>query len=114
MTRVPGRARWIAPLRARVLAAGLTDEVFGAVDGLATRTLTIVPYGRIQSVRLTQGPWQRRLGVATVHADVAGGTPVSAAHRPLAQALAWADELARRAFAARMAAREEPPPQANA
>ncbi len=104
LTPVPRKVRWLAPFRARVLAAGLSDEVFGAVDGFATRTLTIVPYGRIQSVRLTQGPWQRRLGVATVHADVAGSTPVSAAHRPVDEALAWARDLASRANAARVAA----------
>ena len=108
MTPVPRKVRWLAPLRARVLAAGLSDEVFGAVDGFATRTLTIVPYGRIQSVRLTQGPWQRRLGVATVHADVAGSTPVSAAHRPVAEARAWARDLAIRSHAARTAAAAPP------
>jgi len=101
MTPVPRSARWLAPFRARVLVAGLTEQVFGSVDGFATRTLTIVPYGRIQSVRLTQGPWQRRLGLATVHADIAGGTPVSAAHRPLAEARSWAAELAARAHRAR-------------
>jgi putative membrane protein len=101
MTPVPRSARWLAPFRARVMVAGLTEQVFGSVDGLATRTLTIVPYGRIQSVRLTQGPWQRRLGLATVHADIAGGTPVSAAHRPLEEARSWAAELSARAHRAR-------------
>jgi len=101
MTPVPRSARWLAPLRARVLVAGLTDQVFGTVDGFATRTLTIVPYGRIQSVRLSQGPWQRRLGLATVHADIAGGTPVSAAHRPVEEARNWAGELSLRAHRAR-------------
>ncbi|HCT80104.1 MAG TPA: hypothetical protein DGT23_26770 [Micromonosporaceae bacterium] len=100
---VPRQARWLAPLRARVLAAGLTERVFGAVDGFATRTLTVVPYERIQSVRLTQGPLQRRLGLASVHADVAGSTPVTAAHRPLEEAYTWADELSLRALAARSA-----------
>lgn len=101
LTRVPPQAKWIAPLRAKILAGGLTDTVFASVDGYATRTLTVVPYGRIQSVRITQGPWQRALGVASVHADVAASTPVTAPHRPLHEAYAWADELARRALAAR-------------
>jgi putative membrane protein len=101
MTPVPRSARWLAPFRARVLVAGLTEQVFASVDGFATRTLTIVPYGRIQSVRLTQGPWQRRLGLATVHADIAGGAPVSAAHRPLEEARTWAAELSVRAHRAR-------------
>ncbi len=103
-TTVVPRAKWIAPFRSRVLAAGLTEHVFGSVDGRVTRTLTMVPYERIQSIRITQGPLQRRLGLATVHADVAGGTPVSAPHRTLEQAYAWVDELERRTFTARSAA----------
>jgi putative membrane protein len=103
LTRVPPNARWLAPLRARILVAGLSETVFGAVDGLLTRTLTVVPYGRIQSVRVTQGPWQRSLGLASVHADVANSAPVTAPHRPAAEAYAWAGELARRAQAARQA-----------
>ncbi len=101
MTKVPGKALWIAPFRGHFLAAGLAETVFGAVDGVLTRTLTVVPYGRIQSVRVTQGPWQRLFGLASVHADVANTSPVTAAHRPVAEAYAWVDELARRAHAAR-------------
>jgi putative membrane protein len=100
-TTVPPRSRWIAPWRGKVLAAGLTEGFFGAVDGVLTRTLTMVPFERIQSVRITQGPLQRRLGLASVHADIAGGSPVTAAHRDLAQAYTWVDELERRAFHAR-------------
>lgn len=103
LSPVPHRARWLAPLRRRVLAAGLTEHAFATVDGLLTRQLTVVPYARIQSVRVTDGPWQRRLGLATVYVDVAGSTPAAAAHRPLAEAFAWADELTTRARAARAA-----------
>ncbi|MEV0457441.1 PH domain-containing protein [Catellatospora methionotrophica] len=101
LSPVPDRARWLAPLRRRVLAAGLTEHAFATVDGLLTRQLTVVPYARIQSVRVTEGPWQRRLGLATVYVDVAGSTPAAAAHRPLAEAFTWADELTTRARAAR-------------
>ncbi|GIG08234.1 membrane protein [Catellatospora coxensis] len=101
LSPVPHRARWLAPLRRRVLAAGLTEHAFATVDGLTTRQLTVVPYARIQSVRVTEGPWQRRLGLATVYVDVAGATPAAAVHRPLAEAFAWADDLTTRARAAR-------------
>ncbi|MEU8002571.1 PH domain-containing protein [Catellatospora sp. NPDC049111] len=101
LSPVPHRARWLAPLRRRVLAAGLTEHAFATVDGLMTRQLTVVPYARIQSVRVTEGPWQRRLGLATVYVDVAGATPAAAVHRPLAEAFAWADDLTTRARAAR-------------
>jgi putative membrane protein len=97
----PPRARYLAPFRYRVLAAGFTDQVFGSTDGLLTRRLTLVPFGRIQSVRLSQGPLQRRLGLATVHVDVAGAVPVSAPHRSLEEAYAWVDELSSRARVAR-------------
>ncbi|MFD0593388.1 PH domain-containing protein [Catellatospora coxensis] len=56
LSPVPHRARWLAPLRRRVLAAGLTEHAFATVDGLTTRQLTVVPYARIQSVRVTEGP----------------------------------------------------------
>ncbi|GHJ44774.1 membrane protein [Catellatospora sp. TT07R-123] len=101
---VPPAAGWLVPLRRQVLRAGLLDGAFASVDGLMTRVLTVVPYARIQSVRLRQGPLQRRLGLATVLVDVAGGSPAVAQHRTLAQALAWADELTARARAAREAA----------
>lgn len=101
MTPVPRAARWLAPLRARILVAGMTDQVFCSVDGFATRALRIVPYGRIQSVRITQGPWQRRLGLASVHVDVAASTPISAAHRSLEEARSWAAEISDRAHRAR-------------
>ncbi|WP_230687194.1 PH domain-containing protein [Catellatospora vulcania] len=103
LSPVPQQARWLAPLRRRVLAAGLTEHAFATVDGLLTRQLTVVPYARIQSVRVTEGPWQRRLGLATVYVDVAGATPAAAVHRPLAEAFTWADELTTRARAARAA-----------
>jgi putative membrane protein len=101
------RLRWLAPFRRRILAAGQTQQVFATVDGLLTRQLTLVPYERIQSVRLSQGPLQRRCGVATVHVDVAGTTPATAPHRTLAEAYRWVDELSERARAARATARPE-------
>ncbi|GAA1653919.1 PH domain-containing protein [Catellatospora bangladeshensis] len=101
LSPVPARAAWLAPLRHRVLAAGLTDAGFAAVDGLTTRQLTVVPYARIQSVRVVQGPWQRRLDLATVYVDVAGATPAAAVHRTIAEAFGWAGELTERARAAR-------------
>lgn len=100
--------RWLAPFRRKILAAGLTDQVFATVDGLLTRQLTLVPYERIQSVRLSQGPVQRRCGVATVHVDVAGSTPATAPHRSLAEAYRWVDELSERARAARAGTRTTP------
>ncbi|HEX6077416.1 MAG TPA: PH domain-containing protein [Micromonosporaceae bacterium] len=102
LVAVPRRARFRVPLRYRVLAAGLGEDVFAVRSGLLTRELALVPYVRIQSVRIVQGPWQRGLGLASVHADTAGGSVAAVAqHRELAEARQLAAELTDRARRAR-------------
>jgi putative membrane protein len=102
LVAVPRRARFRVPLRHRVFAAGLGDDVFAVRSGLLTRELVLVPYARIQSVRLVQGPWQRGLGLASVHADTAGGSIAAVAqHRDLPEARQLAAELTERARLAR-------------
>ncbi|WDZ84132.1 PH domain-containing protein [Micromonospora cathayae] len=102
LTAPPARARWLRPLSRRVLGAGLAERVFAVRSGLLTRQLAIVPYARIQSVRVVQGPVQRRLRLATVHADTAGGAGAAALHRDVTEAWALAAELTTRAQAARV------------
>lgn len=97
----PRRARWVHPLAQPVLGAGLFPTVFAVRSGLLTRQLVVVPYARIQSVRVVQGPLQRRLGLATVHADAAGGAGAVAVDRDVREAWAMAAELSERARAAR-------------
>ena len=102
---VPRAAHWLAPLRRFVLGYTLTEKGFVVRYGLLTRTLVVVPYARIQSVRVRQGPVQRLLGLATVHADTAGGSLSAVAeHRDAAEARALAEELAEQSRAARRAA----------
>ncbi|WP_433461210.1 PH domain-containing protein [Micromonospora sp. CA-248212] len=93
----PPRTRWLHPLGRGALGAGLFDRVFATRSGLLTRQLAIVPYARIQSVRVVQGPVQRRLRLATVYADTAGGSGAAAQDRDLAEAWSLAAELTRRA-----------------
>ncbi|WP_262286197.1 PH domain-containing protein [Micromonospora sp. MA102] len=100
-TLPPRRARWLRPLSRTRVGAGLDERVFVARSGLLTRRLTMVPYARIQSVRVTQGPAQRRLRLATVHADTAGGSGAAALDRDLAEAWELAAELTARAHTAR-------------
>ncbi|PTA45929.1 hypothetical protein C8054_11955 [Micromonospora sp. RP3T] len=104
-TPPPRRARWLRPLSRAVVGVGLDERVFVARSGLLTRSVTLVPYARIQSVRVTQGPAQRRLRLATVHADTAGGAGAAAVDRDLADAWELAAELTARAQAARAADR---------
>ncbi|MET7376670.1 PH domain-containing protein [Micromonospora arida] len=97
----PRRARWLHPLGRAAFGAGLFERVFATRSGRLTRQLVIVPYARIQSVRVVQGPIQRRLGLATVHADTAGGSGATAQDRDLAEAWALAADLTTRAHQAR-------------
>jgi putative membrane protein len=110
LRRPPRRARWVNPLAQPVLGAGLGDQVFAVRHGLLTRQLVVVPYARIQSVRVVQGPLQRRLRLATVHADTAGGPGAAAQDRDLAEAWALAAELTGRARTARETRAAAPPP----
>ncbi|GAA3764854.1 PH domain-containing protein [Plantactinospora mayteni] len=102
LTPPPARARWVHPLARTALGAGLSARVFAVRSGLLTRELLVVPYARIQSVRVVQGPLQRRLRLATVYADTAGGPGAAARDRDLYEAWALAAELTARARAARV------------
>jgi putative membrane protein len=97
----PARARWLHPFALRYLGAGLTADVFVTRWGLLTRELSVVPYARLQSVRVVQGPIQRLLRLATVYADTAGGRAGVARDRDVADAWVLADQLANRARLAR-------------
>jgi putative membrane protein len=104
----PLRARWLHPFALRFYGAGLAPDVFVSRWGRVTRELSVVPYARIQSVRVVQGPLQRALRLATVYADTAGGRAGVARDRDVAEAYAIAEQLAVRARQAR-----EPVPDAE-
>ena len=75
--------------------------------GLFSRTIDIVPHERTQSVRLTSGPWQRVLGLATVHLDsTRGPVRTRAANRDRTVARAMLDRQVERAHQARLRAWE--------
>ncbi|AEV82806.1 hypothetical protein ACWT_1787 [Actinoplanes sp. SE50] len=97
----PPRVRWLHPFELRFMGVGLHPDVLVTRGGRVSREMTVVPYARLQSVRVEQGPLQRLLRVATVYADAAGGRSGVARDRDLAEAWALADELARRARHAR-------------
>lgn len=99
----PPAARWRAPLSARLLAVGVDDRHLVATSGVLTRTTDVLPLAKVQSLRLVQGPWQRRLGLASVHADSAGRrlSGAVARHRDTHEAEALLADLTRRARLAR-------------
>jgi putative membrane protein len=99
---VPRTARWRAPLQWRRLGVGVTPQVFVASSGWVIPKWDVVPHARTQSVRVTQGPWERRLGLASVHVDsTPGPVRVAGLHRDAAQARELADSQADRARLAR-------------
>jgi len=97
----PRNARWLAPLAWSRIGIAVTDDIVAVREGVLTRELVAVPLARIQSVRVTQGPLQRALGLASVHVDTAGGLHATARHRASTDAYRLADELAARSRTAR-------------
>ena len=100
---VPARARWRAPLSHPRLRVGLDERHLVTASGVLTTTTEVVPLAKIQSLRLTSGPWQQRLRLATLHADTAGRRlpGATAHHRDADEARALLVELSRRTRAAR-------------
>lgn len=98
----PRRAALLRPIGWRRLAFGVDDLVTVVREGVLYRVWTVVPHAKTQNVRLTRGPVQRRLGLATAHIDTTPG-PVKASirHRPAAQARAYVHDQAVRARLAR-------------
>ncbi|WP_406285236.1 PH domain-containing protein [Embleya sp. NBC_00896] len=93
----PRRARWHDPVGWTALAYGADAEVFVARSGRFHRILDVIPHAKVQSVRRTQGPWERRLGLASVHLDsTPGPVHVKAARRDAAEAEAMVAEQAER------------------
>jgi putative membrane protein len=70
--RAPRRVAWKSPLRYRFLAWGRTDTAVVTMTGRVRRVTVWVPLEKAQSLRLVEGPLQRRLRLVTVHVDTAG------------------------------------------
>jgi putative membrane protein len=103
LDRPPRRAALRAPLWWRRQLVGSDESVFVAQHGLLSRTIDVVPHERTQSVRLTSGPLQRVLGLATVHLDsTRGPVRIRAANRDALAARAMLDRQVDRARKARL------------
>jgi putative membrane protein len=114
LTPPPRRAALRAPLWWRAQLAGADDRVFVARHGLLSRTIDVVPHQRTQSLRITAGPVERALGLASVHLDsTPGPVKTRAAHRDAGDARQLLDLQIERARTARQMgpARTTPAPQ---
>lgn len=80
---------WLIPAQVRALRYALADTDFVIRRGVLMRSMTLVPYGRIQYVDIIQGPMLRLMGIATIRLSTASaltdatlkGVPVSDAAR---------------------------------
>ncbi len=111
----PARARWKAPLSWHFLAAGHDEELAVAQTGRVRRERIYVPLAKVQSLRFSEGPLQRRLRLATLHLDVAGrriAVALRTRDRAEAEALLVALTAASQAARARERHATLPPPGA--
>ncbi|GGS19138.1 hypothetical protein Snoj_74040 [Streptomyces nojiriensis] len=114
-------SRWVVPVWWKGYALALSPEVFAARHGRLCRRTDIVPHAKVQSVRLTQGPWERARGVADVHVDTGANCTVTARLRPEPEAAALLHAQAARSRTSRASARPDrwmtarpPAPEAGA
>ncbi|MFF2215113.1 PH domain-containing protein [Streptomyces antibioticus] len=86
LSRPPRRAGRCVPVWWRGHGIVVTDAVFAARHGLLRRHLALVPHAKVQSVRLSQGPWQRLWRLADVHVDTGADKTVTARLRDAQEA----------------------------
>ena len=74
--RISARGRIFSPLGRRREAIALTGTCVILRTGRWCRRVSVIPYERIQSLRVRQGPLARRLRLAKIHFDMVDNTPV--------------------------------------
>ncbi|EDY57852.1 MULTISPECIES: PH domain-containing protein [Streptomyces] len=107
LPRPPRRARRCLPLWWRGHGLAVTDAVFASRTGLLRRRLALVPHAKVQSVRLTQGPWERLWRVADVHVDTGANKTVTARLRDAQEAAELLGAQAERSRTGRKGARPD-------
>ena len=66
----------VAALRWRRHGHALDDRALFVTDGVLTRRLWTIPFGRTQTIFVSRGPLQRALRLGTLLVDTAGGSPM--------------------------------------
>ncbi|HEX3824203.1 MAG TPA: PH domain-containing protein [Mycobacteriales bacterium] len=69
---VPRRAVWRLPLARRYARLHHDGVYISCCTGRLRRDTVVVPLAKVQSIRWSQGPWSRRLRLASVFVDTAG------------------------------------------
>ncbi|MFC9294464.1 PH domain-containing protein [Streptomyces sp. NPDC057011] len=102
-----GASRWVVPVWWKGYGLAVSPDVFAARHGRLCRRTEIVPHAKVQSVRLSQGPWERARGVADVHVDTGANGTVTARLRPAAEAAGLLHAQAARSRTSRASARPD-------
>jgi putative membrane protein len=68
----PFRTRWLHPTSGPFLAFGYDQQLVVSRHGWLERRWDLVPHARVQSVRIWQGPFSRRLSLANLAFHTAG------------------------------------------
>lgn len=100
-------SRWVVPVWWKGYGMAVSADVFAARHGRLCRRTDIVPHAKVQSVRRSQGPWQRARGLADVHVDTGANGTVTARLRGAAQAAELLHAQAARSRTSRAAARPD-------
>lgn len=99
----PRRARWLDPLTWRRTGFAMDDAVLSLRWGRLNRNVSVIPHHKTQSLGLQQGPIERRMRIASIHAHMIAGPVTTVVHHLDAQQAR--DLMVRQTDAAR-AARE--------
>lgn len=90
----------LVPAQVRALRYALAETDFVIRRGVLKRSMTLVPYGRIQYVDIYQGPVLRLLGISTIKLSTASAkTDATLGGVPVADAARLRDVLAERGSA---------------
>ena len=96
---------FISAANYRNMGYAMSERYFCSRRGWAGRSTHIVPINKIQAVEISQSPFDRRLGLATLSVDTAGqaytGGGPQISNLPLDEARAVAGALAHKASAMR-------------
>jgi putative membrane protein len=97
----PHRAVWKSPLRYRRLSFAWNEQYAVTTSGRLRRVTDRVPLAKVQSLRWSSGPVQRRLRLASIHFHTAGRSVYSLARdrdeREADQLIATLPDVCRRA-----------------
>ena len=106
LIRISPRGRIFSPLAWRREAIALTGTCVVLRTGRWWRRTGVVPYERIQSLRVRQGPFARRRGLASIHLDMVDhSVPTSLSNLGIADAAAIQRVVSERALRRRRAER---------